>query len=73
MIQRNGLTLVGCNGAMDLNTRAVTSPGYPLNYTPRRLTCTWYIDERPNSRINFSFPNPISAYQYDTVTVKLEC
>lgn len=73
IIQSTALTFIGCNGTMDLNARTITSPGYPLSYTPRGLRCTWYIDERPNSNINFSFPNPINTYNYDTWKVRQGC
>ena len=56
---------------MDLNTRVVSSPGYPYFYPPRYLACSWDIDESSGSKINFTFPNSISIYSKDNLEVRL--
>jgi len=61
--------VLGCYGSMNTETKTLTSPGYPIAYTQRGLTCNWKIVEPADKRIQLVFPVTINMFQSDSLQV----
>lgn len=61
----------GCYGTMNSETRVLTPPGHPQQYSPRSHTCQWVISEPAGSKINMEFPTGIDIYSGDGLYVSV--